>query len=288
MQYLSNFHSHCNFCDGHASMEAFVQYAVSKGFKAYGISSHAPVSFTTRWAMNYDDLQEYLQEYRRLKANYLQDIELYIGLEIDFLPEEKDAVFLMHRSLPLDYRIGSIHYINSFPDGTRWNVDGDPRTFMKATEEVFGGDIKKLVTCFYTQTCEMIDTCNFDIIGHLDKVAGNSAQYPEFSITDKWYIDLVKDTLALIKEKNIILEINTKALLRKGVTFPHQQFYPFIKEMQIPVMVNSDCHRPDLILSGLEETYQALASIGIKSVRILKQGTWTDMPIEQTPCLISK
>lgn len=280
MQYLSNFHSHCYFCDGHASMEAFVKFAIAKGFRAYGISSHAPVNFSTRWAMPYDDLPEYLQEFNRLKAKYAHEIELYVGLEIDFLAEEQDSVFQLHSSRPLDYRIGSIHYINRFPDGSPWNIDGSVKTFKKATEVIFGGEVKNLVKRYFEQTCEMVEHGGFDIIGHMDKVSGNASHCSNFSITDKWYTDLVKETLCLIKERGIIVEINTKALLRKGITYPHQQFYATLKEMQIPVMVNSDCHSPELITSGIAETYKVLLETGIKSVRILKHGVWTDVPIE--------
>lgn len=42
MNNLTNYHSHCDFCDGHAPMELFVREAVKEGFSSYGISSHAP------------------------------------------------------------------------------------------------------------------------------------------------------------------------------------------------------------------------------------------------------
>ena len=40
---LTNYHSHCSFCDGQAPAEEFVKSAISAGFTAYGISSHAPL-----------------------------------------------------------------------------------------------------------------------------------------------------------------------------------------------------------------------------------------------------
>ena len=38
MNNLTNYHSHCDFCDGHAPMELFVREAVKEGFSSYGIS----------------------------------------------------------------------------------------------------------------------------------------------------------------------------------------------------------------------------------------------------------
>jgi len=49
---LTNFHSHCDFCDGKAPMEEFVTNAIEMGFTAYGISSHSPLPFPTQWNMD--------------------------------------------------------------------------------------------------------------------------------------------------------------------------------------------------------------------------------------------
>lgn len=279
MQHLTNFHSHCVFCDGRASMEAFVQYAISKGFRAYGISSHAPVPFITRWAMHEEDLADYLQEFYRLKELYASQIELYLGLELDFLDKEKDAVFRSHANLDLDYRIGSIHYIETMPDGSHWNVDCETGHFMRAVQSVFGGDIKLACKSYYQQTCEMIETCQFEILGHMDKISRNARHYADFSVDAAWYTNLIYDTLALVKQKGIVVEINTKAVPTKDITYPNVELFSMLKGMQIPVMVNSDAHYPDKVTAGLQETYTALLAAGINSVRILKNGQWVDEAI---------
>ena len=37
-----NFHSHTEFCDGRAQMQAFAAKAVELGFRHYGFSPHSP------------------------------------------------------------------------------------------------------------------------------------------------------------------------------------------------------------------------------------------------------
>lgn len=49
MTNLTNYHSHCLYCDGRANMEDFIRFAISEGFSSYGISSHAPLPFSTAW-----------------------------------------------------------------------------------------------------------------------------------------------------------------------------------------------------------------------------------------------
>ncbi len=108
---LTNYHSHSLYCDGRANMEDFIRFALSEGFTSYGFSSHAPLPFSTAWTMEWDAMDDYLAEFHRLKAKYAGQIELYIGLEIDYLNEESNPSVVRFRELPLDYRIGSVHLL---------------------------------------------------------------------------------------------------------------------------------------------------------------------------------
>ena len=108
---LSNYHSHCTFCDGRSNPEDFVRFAVAKGFRAYGFSSHSPLPFETNWNMSAIDMPEYLQEINRLRQKYADRLEIYTGLEIDYLDETYNASIPYFKELPLDYRIGSIHFL---------------------------------------------------------------------------------------------------------------------------------------------------------------------------------
>ena len=110
---LSNYHSHCTFCDGRSTPEDFIKFAVAHGFRAYGFSSHSPLPFETFWNMSKDDMPEYLTEIERLKKKYSDRLEIYVGLEIDFLDESYNASIPYFRNLPLDYRIGSIHFLHT-------------------------------------------------------------------------------------------------------------------------------------------------------------------------------
>ena len=80
MNNLTNYHSHCDFCDGHAPMELFVREAVKEGFSSYGISSHAPFPVQNGCNMQKEKMTAYLEEFRRLKRLYSSEIDLYIGL----------------------------------------------------------------------------------------------------------------------------------------------------------------------------------------------------------------
>ena len=98
-----------------------MRFALSEGFTSYGFSSHAPLPFSTAWTMEWDIMDDYLSEFHRLKEKYAGRIELYIGLEIDYLNEaSKSRPSPVSGSCPLDYRIGSVHLLYNDKRGKWW------------------------------------------------------------------------------------------------------------------------------------------------------------------------
>ena len=70
-----------------------------------------------------------------------------------------------------------------------------------------------------------------------------------------------------------------KSLLEKGYTFPHQHFFPLIKEIGIPVVVNADSHYPQDVDNGVFATYQLLQKAGFKNIYTYYNNQWTETEI---------
>ena len=272
--YWSNYHSHCTFCDGRSSMEDFVKFAISKGVKKYGFSSHSPLPFHTKWNMEKDNFNDYQIEFQRLKHKYENTIELFFSLEVDYIHDfvEIQNEFIIGKSF--DYLIGSIHYLELISEGNYFCIDGDINEFDKGLQQLYGGDIQLAVKRFFEITNLMIEKGGFDIIGHFDKISFNAGFYKKFDVSMPYYKQLVGETLQQIKEKAIILEINTKSLTEKGITFPHQQFLPLINDLQIPIVVNSDCHYPTNVTDGFVKTFKMLKNNDFTHIHQLINGKW--------------
>ena len=60
---LTNYHGHTLYCDGRASMDDFLRFAVAEHFSSFGFSSHAPLPFSTAWTMEWDRMEDYLAEF---------------------------------------------------------------------------------------------------------------------------------------------------------------------------------------------------------------------------------
>lgn len=278
----SNYHSHCAFCDGRSMPEEFVRFAIARGFRAYGFSSHSPLPFETFWNMSRDDMPDYIAEISRLKAKYSDKIEIYTALEIDYLDETYNPSIPYFRELPLDYRIGSVHFLpvaQPLAEKNMMCIDGSLSDFRTSLERYFGGDIQKLVARYFNAVQQMVLAGGIDIVGHLDKIYMNGQRCEGFSFDASWYKDAFCETLDMISEKGLMVEINTKNLVKRRETYPHMVFLGMLKERNIPVMVNSDCHIPDLVNDGRSEAFDLLKATGFASTRELVGGKWEDVAL---------
>lgn len=279
---LSNYHSHCTFCDGRSTPEDFVKFAISHGFRAYGFSSHSPLPFETFWNMSKEDVPEYLAEINRLKTKYSDRIEIYTALEIDYLDETYNPSIAYFQDMPLDYRIGSIHFLPLSEHLSEENmvcIDGSFADYKASVDRYFEGDISKLVTRYFDSTLKMIEAGGIDIVGHMDKIYLNGHKCKGFSFDADWYQKPFRAALDLIAEKGLMVEVNTKNLMKKQQVFPRREYLRLLKDMNIPVMVNSDCHYPDLVNDGRAEAFEFLKEAGFKTTRELIKGIWQDVAI---------
>ena len=278
----SNFHSHCTFCDGRSHPDNFAKFAIANKFRAYGFSSHSPLPFETFWNMSKNDMSEYIAEINRLKNKYADTIEIYLGMEIDYLDRTYNASTPYFQSLPFDYRIGSVHFIPwKLPllEENMVCIDGAYKDFEEGVNKHFDRSIRRITEAFFESSMQMVKAGGFDIVGHIDKIYMNGSRHPDFDINADWYQKPFLKLLDLIAEKNLIVEVNTKNKTRKGQTFPHIESYKELKKRNIPVMVNSDCHDPDLVNDGREATLALLKNAGYQSTRELVNGKWQDVII---------
>lgn len=259
-------------------MESFIRFAISEKFTSYGVSSHAPLPFSTAWTMEWDNMNDYLAEFRRVKEKYADQIEFYVGLEIDYLNEESNPSIACFRELPLDYRIGSVHLLYNDKDEVV-DVDTSPDVFRQIVDEHFCGDLDRVIRMYYSRQLRMIELGGFDILGHADKMHYNSACYRPGLLDEPWYEELIHDYFTQIARKGYLVEINSKAYHQYGTFYPNERYFPLLKELGIRVLVNSDSHYPEKINAGRPEALTALKRAGFETVMEMHGGKWVEREI---------
>ncbi len=265
---LYNFHSHSHHCDGKQPMEEYVQAAIDKKFIALGFSAHSPLPFPNEWSLTPESFKQYVQDARYLIEKYKNNIDLYLGLEIDYIPGHSEDFESFITNTPLDYHIGSVHLVRHSESGKIWFIDGPVEGYIKGVDEIFNGDYRAAVTAFYRQTIEMINTQKPQIIGHLDKVKMHNKQR-WFSTSESWYQKLVDETLEATAKSKSIIELNTRGFYTGKIDqyFPSTKILEQCLEMGIPVMVNTDAHHPSQLDKHFNEAHQLLKKIGFKNVK---------------------
>lgn len=259
------FHTHTEFCDGRATMEAFAREVVARGFTHYGFSPHCPIPIVSQCNMRKADVPRYLAEVERIKKEYGDHCRFYASMEVDYLGDIFGPASEEIQRLPLDYVIGSVHFIPN-QRGRLVDIDGRFESFRRKMHDYFQDDIRYVCETFYRQSMAMVEEGGFDIIGHLDKIGHNASHYREGIEEEQWYLELVYRLIDRIATANasrpdrpITVEVNTKAYAdHRGRLFPAPRFWQKIIGSDISVIVNSDAHVPALIDASRREALSLL------------------------------
>jgi histidinol-phosphatase (PHP family) len=283
MQSWVNYHNHTNYCDGSSVPIDYTTEAIQKGLPALGYSSHAPVNFETDWCMPETKLDNYLSEISRIKEKYKDVIQIYIGLEVDYFKGDKERKLNFLKELNIDYFIGSIHFLGSFENGEPWNIDTSYELFLKGLKEIYGSDIRKVITLYYETTRMMIEECCPTIIGHIDKIKMFNFGENFFKENEKWYRDQIIATINALKNKDCIVEINTRGYYKYSQTelYPSSWIIECMKKAGIPLVINSDSHHPSEIIKGMEYAAIKLKELSIDTVHALYKNKWSEFKFNE-------
>lgn len=271
-----NYHMHSHFCDGKGALTEYAAAAQEMGMPAVGFSSHAPVPFDCVWCMKSERLTDYLNEIEALKKSST-GIEIYKGLEVDFIPGVISPADFASR---LDYTIGSIHFVDAFANGRPWEIDGLHTLFLDGLDKIFHGDVRAAIRRYFELTRQMLVSGRPNVLGHLDKIKIQNIGNKFYDESDLWYLDEIERTLDVIVETEVIVEVNTRGLYQKKSPTPYPS--PWILEKmharRIPITLSSDAHHPADIANRFDQTASLLADIGYKELTILTGGRWRTIP----------
>src|SRR5271157_266591 len=278
-QVFGNYHTHTHHCDGSGEPAEFAESALRKGLPRLGFSGHNVVPFPTDWTMPAARLASYLHDVREVRDRYRGRLEIFLGMEVDFIPGMISPVHPGIKGLGLDFVIGSVHFIGPSDGDHAWTVDGPREEMEDAVRDGFGGDPLRLVERYYRLVAAMAETAAPDIFGHFDIVKKNNRDGRFFSEEESWYGASVRRALDAMRGSGKILEINTGGVVRNtsGAFYPSPWILKEAREMGIPVIVSADAHHPDLIDGKFGEAVQLLRGAGYRAQRQLTGSGWVDV-----------
>ncbi|HPJ20859.1 MAG TPA: histidinol-phosphatase [Clostridia bacterium] len=272
----SDMHMHGSFSDGRGSLREFVLSAIGKGFKAIGFSDHVPVPIDNSWSMKLSDLGSYLEEADALKKEFNGILEIYTGIELDYIDGIDVLKYVDFESRGFDYFIGSVHYVYSEILGGHFEVDGPAESFKSLFYSGFGGDAKALVHGYYNNVRKMVEEYKPTVVGHIDLIKKNNGISEYFSEDSDFYKEEINETLDVIKKQGALLEINTGAISRGYTKIPYPSEYILKKSLEkgIGITLNSDAHQPSNVGYKFMEMIDMAKEKGFREIYFYNQGQW--------------
>ncbi len=260
---MKNYHSHTEFCDGRATMAEIAKAALNAGFEVWGTSPHSPICCPSGANMKDKEVDNYIKESNLLKETYEKRMQILTGMEIDYISEEFGPHTDYFQSLPLDYRIGSVHFVKT-KEGKPVDVDGQYERFLKYLEIEYGGDLRYVVETYFSSELDMLEMGGFDILAHLDKIGDNGSHAQPKLEDQDWYADLVEQVILKAVEKDVIIEINTKKYETGKRFFPSERWWPLLKKYGAKLVISTDAHFPEKVGSGYKEAFDLLCKLGME------------------------
>ena len=260
---LSNFHTHTNFCDGKNTAEEMVVSAINKGFSSLGFSGHGYTKDDISYCMT--DTEGYIDEIKRLKEKYKNEIQIYLGTEEDMRQLQNREDF--------DYIIGSNHYFRI--ENKYHHVDLSPEYFNNVLK-LFNGDILAMAKNYYEPFCDYIKLRKPDIIGHFDLIT--KFDEPDYIfLSNEDYKKLAEKYLKVALKADCFFEVNTGAISRgyRSVPYPSLDLLHILKKEKAKIVLNSDSHSIDTIDCFFNETKKMLREIGFEYTYTLYDNKFT-------------
>lgn len=217
---------------------------------------------------------KYLNDIKKYKEIYKDKIQIYSGIEADYYSNlNKDT----DKEMALDYRIGSVHFIDDNKD--YFCIDMSKDNFEETIKHF--GNIKIVIEKYFDNIIKMTNIQKPDIIGHLDLVRKYNFKKEYFTEEENWYIEKVEEVLENIKENNCIVEVNIKLMSKSNLDahYPNKMTIKKILKMNIPLMLNTDAHS----INGLDKFYyeaiEELKKLGVKKIKMLIDNSFKDIDI---------
>ncbi|CAM3428045.1 histidinol-phosphatase [Marinicrinis lubricantis] len=248
-------HTHHNRC-GHAEggIREYIESAIEQGLSVIGISDHSPYfampvdQAFPKIAMAKSQFSAYIEQVLQLKKEYASKIEVLLGVESDYFPDELDAYKKAYQNVPFDYIIGSVHSVKgiSIFNRNRWKKLNEEQKIVE----------KEL---YYDLIEQSARSGMFDILGHIDAMKGF---YPEFTSIPT---DRVDTALKVIAQCDVAIEINTSGKTKDcGGWYPSDEVLEKALHYGVKVTFGSDAHIPERVGDEFELVVQRLKDIGFK------------------------
>jgi len=268
---LPDYHWHTRRC-GHAAgeMEEYLNLARAKGLKEIGFADHIPMYWLPAGkrdpglAMSEGELPIYVAQVTRLREEN-PDLTIRLGIEADYIPGQDEALRKLLAGHPLDYIIGSVHYLD---DG--WGFD-NPSNRGEYTRR----NLEEIYAAYFFLIQRAAQSGLFDIMAHPDLIK-KFGYRPAGDLTS-WY----DQTASIFAGAGVCVEVNTAGLAAPaGEIYPALDFLMLCRRYGVPVVAGSDAHSPDQVGQWWKEALLWIKEAGYREAATFAHRCRRMVPLE--------
>lgn len=221
----------CRHAFDGVSDEDVVKKAIEIGAESIYFTDHGPFPgdpFGNR--MRYDQLDEYLWTLDELRRRYKDNIKIYVGLEIEYLPSYANEGYyekLLEMS-GMDFLMLGQHFAEVPPDPDDYDTDEPAYTFAWDKIEKYMGEYKLLADA----ECDGIKSGYFAVVAHPDRI---------FRYYKRLTDDMIEKSKKIIEaadKYHVVLEKNVSSILKDQYS---TQFWSMVPE-DVQTVVGLDAH----------------------------------------------
>ena len=229
----TNYHTHCELCrHAFGKVKDYVKAAVANGYEVIGMSDHGPIENAPFIRMSYEEfLNVYLKEIEEAKIEYKDKIEIFKGLEIEYVVGYDKYYEKLLESL--DYLILGCHYYSG-------KIGYENKSTYKVNNHIALEEYTELIE-------EALATKYFKILAHPDLFL---VAYPEF---DSFAENCTRRIIEACIKNDVYMEVNANGM-RRGkrefrdhtfdYSYPNKAFWKIVSEYDVKSIIGSDSHQP--------------------------------------------
>lgn len=223
---IANYHTHTPRCT-HAvgTEEEYVIAGIEAGLKILGFADHAPYPFDggfySHIRMRPEELADYAGSVLALREKYKDQIQIPLGVEIEYFPEFWNEQLAMLRDAGIEYLLLGQHW-SDYGEGIPYN--GKPT------------DREDLLKNYCRSVRQAMQTGVITYIAHPDLF--------RFTGEDHVYRQHMQSLCRDAKNCGIPLEINLLGI-HSGRHYPDRRFWELAAEEGCKVVLGCDAHSPE-------------------------------------------
>ncbi len=221
---MKNYHTHTSRCQ-HAigSEEEYILHAIKGGYSVLGFADHSPwhydSNFVSNMRMKEEQLDDYIDTLKRLQEKYKDQIDIKIGLEVEFFEKYLPWLKQTLKTKEIDYIILGNHYDETDETGIYY---GMPISYSSLVRYV-------------DQCIKAMDTGLYSYIAHPDLAC--------FDPYDDRYIAEYTRLCEYALKKDMPLEFNLLGF-KFHRHYPNPQFWKIVSRIGNKAIIGVDAHEP--------------------------------------------